>query len=82
MLKPSIVGEILVFQQIHTFVVQNNLFSVRQSGFRPHHITETAPLKVLNDIYLNNDASRTSFLTLLDLQCCTVDHKLLLHRLG
>ncbi|XP_076607191.1 uncharacterized protein LOC143333136 [Chaetodon auriga] len=75
--------ERVVFQQMHAFMMQNNLFNAFQSGFPPHHSTETVLIKVLNDIHLNNDASKTSVLVLLDLSAAfdTVDHDILLDRL-
>ena len=75
--------ERIVFQQTHAFMTQNNIFNTFQSGFRPYHSTETVLIKVLNDIHLNNDASRTSVLVLLDLSAAfdTVDHDILLNRL-
>lgn len=48
-----------------------------QSGFRKYHSTETALLKVQNDILLSMDRQEICFLVLLDLSSAfdTIDHK-------
>uniref|UniRef100_A0A3Q3LSB9 Reverse transcriptase domain-containing protein n=1 Tax=Mastacembelus armatus TaxID=205130 RepID=A0A3Q3LSB9_9TELE len=71
------------YQQLTDFLMLNNCFDDFQSGFRPHHSTETALIKVTNDIRLNTDAGRVSVLVLLDLSAAfdTVDHVILLQRL-
>ena len=72
-----------VYQQLNHFLTVNSCFSIFQSGFRSNHSTETALVKVLNDIHLNTDHGRTSVLVLLDLSAAfdTVDHDILLDRL-
>ncbi|XP_060775062.1 tubulin beta-1 chain isoform X1 [Neoarius graeffei] len=80
------IGKILekiVFNQLTAFLISNSRFDNFQSGFRANHSTETALIKVINDIRLNTDAGKTSVLVLLDPSAAfdTVDHNILLYRL-
>ena len=75
--------EKLVFTQINDFLNDKQILEIFQSGFRVNHSTETALLKVLNDIRCNWDSQKLSVLVLLDLSAAfdTVDHAILLNRL-
>ena len=59
------------------------MFPASQSAYRPNHSTETALLRVTNNILLNMNNQRVNFLLLLDLSAAfdTVDYDTLLHRL-
>ena len=65
-----------VFHQIH----DTNLYPNAQSAYRVHHSTETALLKVKNDILLNMNKQHVTLLVLLDLSAAfdTVEHNILL----
>ena len=54
-----------------------------QSAYRPRHSTETALLKMVDDILAALDNGNISTLVMLDLSCAfdTIDHQILFHRL-
>ncbi len=61
----------------------NSILNTFQSGFRVQHSTETALLKVLNDIYLSVHSGDFVVLLLLDLSAAfdTIYHSILISRL-
>lgn len=75
--------ERIIASQLQHFLSANNLFEPLQSGFRTLHSTETALIKVTNDLLISADAGALNILILLDLSAAfdTVCHTLLLSRL-
>ena len=69
--------------QVSAHATLHHLLSKYQSAYRPAHSTETALLRVQNDILLQLDRSRGVILTLLDLSAAfdTCEHEILLSRL-
>ena len=72
-----------VFQQLNKYLSTHELYPKLQSAYRKHHSTETALLKVINDILVNMNNQHVSLLVLLDLSAAfdTIDHSLLIDRL-
>uniref|UniRef100_A0A3B3D322 Reverse transcriptase domain-containing protein n=1 Tax=Oryzias melastigma TaxID=30732 RepID=A0A3B3D322_ORYME len=71
------------YTQLQSFLVENEVLEVYQSGFKSPHSTETALLRVFNDILRATDAGDHVVLVLLDLSAAfdTIDHNILLSRL-
>ena len=69
-----------VFNQIYDHLVQSSLYPQLQSAYCGYHSTESALVKVANDILLNMNSQRVTLLVLLDLSAAfdTVDHAILL----
>lgn len=61
----------------------NNILDILQSGYKAFHSTESALLKVFNDLFLMTDSGDSAILVLLDHTVAfdTVDHTILLSRL-
>jgi len=79
----SEVLEKVVLKQLSTFLTKNNILDKFQSGFRGGYSTESALLRVVNDLFLILDAGNHAALILLDLSAAfdTIDHQILLTRL-
>ena len=79
----SKVLERIVLSQINEHLNHNNLLNPLQSAYRPNHSTETALLRIVNDLLTAMDHNKICILTLLDLSAAfdTIDHQILLTRL-
>nr|XP_061839065.1 uncharacterized protein LOC133621161 isoform X1 [Nerophis lumbriciformis]XP_061839075.1 uncharacterized protein LOC133621161 isoform X1 [Nerophis lumbriciformis] len=75
--------EKVVYSQLLPFLEDNGITELFQSGFKALHSTESALLKVFNDILLSTDSGKYVVLVLLDLSAAfdTVDHATLITRL-
>ena len=73
----------IVLLQLYEHLENNNLFYPHQSTYRSCHSTETALLKIVNDLLTALDDNHISWLSLLDLSAAfdTTDHKTLLFHL-
>ena len=81
------IGKIL--ERLALVTLRNHLtsspnFNRFQSAYRPAHSTETAVLKIADDLYSNIDKGHASVLMTIDLSAAfdTVSHTILHHRLG
>ena len=79
----SKVLEKVVVNQLNSHINSSNTSNQYQSAYRKFHSTETALLKIHNDILASMDAGKVTALTLLDLSAAfdTIDHTILLRRL-
>lgn len=75
--------EKVVLGQLLDHLATNNLMDTFQSAYRSCHSTETALLRILNDLLLATDKGQVSVLALLDLSSAfdTIDHAILIKRL-
>lgn len=72
-----------ILKQLDEFLLKNKIHDKFQSGFRKGHSTETALVKITNDLRVNADNKNASILIFLDLSAAfdTIDHKVLIDRL-
>ena len=75
--------EKVVANRLHEHIYNHRLSNDLQSAYKRFHSTETALLKIHNDIVDNMDNGKVTALTLLDLSAAfdTIDHSILLQRL-
>ena len=76
--------EKIVANRLQAHIKTNHLCNLLQSAYRKHHSTESALLKVYNDIIISMDKGEDTALTLLDLSATfdTIDHATLPDRLS
>ena len=75
--------ERVVARQLSFHLESSGLYVPVQSAYRPNHSTETALLKILNDLLLVADSGDAAILALLDQSAAfdTIDHEILLERI-
>ena len=79
----SKVIEKVISGRLNEHLINNSLFDPLQSAYRDKHSTETALIKVQNDILTALDVGSSAILLMLDLSAAfdTIDHDILLSRL-
>ena len=68
---------------LYEYLLHNNLLYARQSGFRKNHGTETALIKIVDDLLFNLDKNRLSGMVFIDYRKAfdMVDHTILISKL-
>ena len=77
------IQEKLVLSQVSSYHSSHNPYNTCQSAYRPGDSTETALLKVVNDLFLSLNKGNISVLAFLDFSSAfdTIYHTILVHRL-
>ena len=72
-----------VLSQVSSYLNSQNLYNTCRSAYRPGHSTETALLKVVDDLFISRNKSNISEIALLDFSSViyTIDHPILVCRL-
>ena len=83
----NFIGKVLekiVLQQLQSHLESVPEFNKFQSAFKEHHSTETALVKITNDVLTAMDQKKSTILTLLDFSAAfdTIEHQILLDRLS
>ena len=77
------IQEKIVLSQVSSYLNSHNLYNTCQSAYLPGHSTETALLKVEDDLFLSLHKGNIYELALLDFSSAidTIDHPTVVHRL-
>ena len=80
----SLTASPMCSKRLQAHIKNNHLSNPLQSAYRKHNSTESALLKVHNDINISMDKGEVTALTLLDLSAAfdTIDHATLTNRLS
>ena len=72
-----------IISQVSSYLNTHNLCNTCQSAYRPCHSTETALVKVVDDLFLSLNKGNISVLAFLDFSSAvdTIDNPILVHRL-
>ena len=75
--------EKLVLSQVSSCLISHNIYNIFQSAYCPCHSTETALLKVVDDLFLSLSNSNMFVLALLSFSSAfdSIDHSTLVHHL-